>query len=86
MMVGVSLDEEASAAKDFCQRHDIQWTQLFESGMEFDNSVARALEVDRVPFVCVIDKVGVVRFYDGIVGKNDPRDLNALVQKLLTEG
>jgi peroxiredoxin len=86
MMVGVSLDKAESAARDFCLRHDIQWTQLFESGKEFGNSVARALEIDRIPFVCVIDKVGVVRYYNGIVGRNDPRELDVLVQKLLNEG
>jgi len=63
-LIGVSLDNDASTVQQYCAAHDIPWEQLIEPRKKFDNSIARALEVDGVPFTCVIDQKGIVRFYD----------------------
>ena len=58
VMVGVSLDHEKQALVEFCQKQEIAWTQLFEEGESWGNSVARAFEIHGIPSVWIINKEG----------------------------
>jgi peroxiredoxin len=85
VFVGVSLDDDPSIVRKFCDDHHMTWPQLIEPKKVWDNSVARALEIKGVPFTCVIDKKGLVRYYDDHSLPDDVGGLEAIVQKLLSE-
>jgi thiol-disulfide isomerase/thioredoxin len=80
MLVGVSLDKEPNTVKRFCADQGITWLQLIEPGKKFDNSIARALEVKGIPFMCIVDRKGVVRTYQHASG-----DIERLIERLLAE-
>jgi peroxiredoxin len=84
-LYGIALDSDGETVLSFCKKRNLNWTQLFEPGREFDNLVARAFEVRRIPCVCVIDKKGVVRYYDGTSSRSDAGGLQLLISKLLSE-
>jgi hypothetical protein len=79
-MVGVSLDGDVSAIKQFCAAHKMECKQVVEPKRVWDNSVARAFEVTAVPLTCVVDKHGIVRAYSHFPGNLEP-----FVEALLSE-
>ncbi len=79
-LVGASLDDDADAVKQFCERHDVGWLQLLEPGKRFESSIAQMLEVSGVPFTCVIDKEGAIRVY-----RDASADLERLIDRLLAD-
>lgn len=85
IFIGLSLDGDASIVRKFCADHAMTWEQLVEPKKVWENSVAQAFEVQGVPFTCVIDKKGVVRYYDDRSLPGDGGGLEAIVQKLLSE-
>lgn len=84
-LFGVSIDANVETVRASCLKNAVKWTQLFEPNREWDNSIAKAFEVRGVPFVCVLDKRGVVRYYDGRTIDGDARDIRSLIKKLLSE-
>jgi len=82
VMVGVSLDEEKGELVKFCEENGIDWPQLFEADKGWDNSVARAFEVDGIPSVWVIDKEGIVAGMDLRGGEQ----IEQAVEKSLNKG
>ena len=66
VMVGVTLDEDAEPASEYCLAKGIRWTQLHEPGKERANSVARAFGVEGIPAIKLILRDGHVIELHGI--------------------
>ena len=83
--VGASLDGEADKVKAFREKHGLPWTLLVETGRDFDSAAAKALDVKRIPFTCIIDKQGIVRRYDerSTTGYGGPAE--ELIARLLAQ-
>ena len=64
VMVGVSLDSNAGAVKDFVADRKIGWLQLFEAQNGRNNRFAGAFRINAIPSVWLIDKEGRVAAVD----------------------
>jgi thiol-disulfide isomerase/thioredoxin len=60
-MIGVSLDTDRDELVSYSAEKGIPWTNLYEDGKGWDNSVSRALDVHSIPSVWIIDRGGIIR-------------------------
>jgi hypothetical protein len=58
VLAGVSLDMDKSTLIEFCRRKQIDWLQLHEPDKGWNNSLARAFNVQGIPSVWLVDKHG----------------------------
>jgi peroxiredoxin len=77
VFVGISADHHVSALKDFLEREEISWANIFDGD---SGSIATAWEVDRFPSTFVIDARGIIRYTDV-----READLELAVNKLVNE-
>ena len=56
-IVGVSLDEDESALRNFIQKREMPWAQLFD-GKGWENADAQKYGVQAIPFTLLIGKDG----------------------------
>lgn len=78
-LVGVSLDPLEREFDTFKRLTEVPWT-LVRDGNRFRGDIARKFNVKGLPHLIVVDKKGVIRFYN-VSG----RDLRLAVQTLLDE-
>ena len=66
-MVSVSLYRQKEVITQFCKQRQIEWSQLYEDGQEWNNSMARAFEIQFIPSVWLIDQGGnIIAFETGL--------------------
>jgi hypothetical protein len=76
-IIGVSLDRDEKAFKDFIAEKQMTWPQFFD-GKFWDSKLARQYGVTSIPFTVLINGDGI------IVGTNlRGSELAAAVEKLL---
>ena len=64
LLVGVSLDEERPVLEKFLSTHNINWLQLYEDDMGWENSFARKFNIPQIPSLWLLDRSGkVVKIY-----------------------
>jgi thiol-disulfide isomerase/thioredoxin len=63
-LVGVSLDEDKNTLIEFCREKQIDWPQLHEPGKGWENTLARAFNVQGIPSVWLIDKQGNIAAFE----------------------
>lgn len=56
IMVGVAVDEDAEAVKEYCRKNNMSWTQLHEPGKRQKNGLSNLLKVKFTPSVWIIHK------------------------------
>jgi peroxiredoxin len=61
MVMGISVDKDRDLLTCFIATRNIPWTNLFEDGKGWDNSVTRAFGVHGIPSVWIVDDEGIVR-------------------------
>ena len=61
MVMGISVDKYRDLLTCFIAARNIPWTNLFEDGKGWDNSVTRAFGVHGIPSVWIVDDEGIVR-------------------------
>ncbi len=83
VMVGVSLDRDKQALVEFCQKEGIAWTQLFEEGKSWENSVAGAYEIHGIPSVWIIDKEGNVVGMD--IHSSQVEEIERIIEESLSK-
>ncbi len=81
VVVGISLDDNASHATDLARAVGIQ----FRSGVDTDKVVGRLFAVPDVPLTLLIDRAGIVRFAHGELDAAADADLVSEVRQLLDE-
>lgn len=57
-MVGVSLDQQKEVTTQFCKQRQIEWLQLYEDDQGWNNSLARAFDIQFIPSIWLIDRGG----------------------------
>ena len=67
VMVGVSLRKDAESSRSICREKGIDWLQLHEPGMGYENSLARALGVDDLNGFWMLWKDGTIEKLHGDV-------------------
>jgi thiol-disulfide isomerase/thioredoxin len=77
-VVGVSLDSEKDALKEFVAGHQMAWPQYFD-GQKWDNKLAQQFGIESIPAMWLIDKKGILRDISARA------DLSGKVEKLLAE-
>ncbi len=60
-MIGISLDSDRDKLESYVAEKGIAWTNLYEDGKGWDNSVSRAYDVHSIPSAWIIDRGGIVR-------------------------
>lgn len=58
-IIGISLDQDKSALLSFIKQNGIAWPQYFD-GKGFDNVVSKALGIDMIPTMWLIDRKGML--------------------------
>jgi thiol-disulfide isomerase/thioredoxin len=76
VMIGVSVDSDASAAKSFVQQHQLEWAQAVEGG---SGSLGASAAAQGIPFELVFDHEGVVVGRSRGWSSQSSRDLAAMV-------
>ena len=77
-IIGVSLDDEESALRDYIKENDIQWRQVFSGKAWRDDPLAQQYNITGVPSQWLIDKDGKL-----ITHKARGEDLEQLVVEAL---
>jgi thiol-disulfide isomerase/thioredoxin len=77
-IVGISLDKEKDALRQFIEDEKMTWTQYFD-GLGWENKLAQKFEISSIPAVWLVDKKGNLR------DVNARQSLAAKVEKLLAE-
>jgi len=78
-IIGISLDKKLNDLNAFIEKNNMTWPQYFD-GKGWDNRYAKILGIKSIPTTVLIDKNGIVRFFD-LRGKN----LISAVEDLLKE-
>jgi peroxiredoxin len=78
-IVSISLDTDAKLLKKFLAANPMPWKKVF-SGNGFDDEIAKLYDVSWVPSYWLIDKRGILRYYD-VRGE----DLRSAVRSLINE-
>ena len=60
-ILGISIDEDEAAFRQFIDDHDIEWPQIFD-GLGWSNHVARQYRVMAVPTTYLLDRRGIIRY------------------------
>jgi cytochrome c biogenesis protein CcmG, thiol:disulfide interchange protein DsbE len=79
---GVAFDEDRSAVEKYLAEMPLSFTVLWDKG---GSALADPLEVTRLPTTLFVDRKGVVRDVHLGFEKNEERDLEALLERLLAE-
>ncbi len=79
LMVGVSLDSNAGAVKNFVADRKIGWLQLYDEQNGRNNRFARVFGVNAIPSVWLIDKEGRVAAADLYSEKKIIQKIDALL-------
>ena len=79
-IIGVSLDDEESALRDYIQENDIQWRQIYSGERWMDDPLAQQYEITGIPEPWLIDRDGTL-----ISHKARGEDLERLVVEALKD-
>ena len=79
-IIGVSLDDEESALRDYIKENDIQWRQIYSGERWMDDPLAQQYEITGVPEPWLIDRDGTL-----ISHKARGEDLERLVVEALKD-
>src|SRR3954466_13163869 len=79
--VGVSVDDDAEALKDFLRDERMTWPMVCEGGL--NGPLVKAYAVEAFPTLFLIDAQGVVRHK--FLGNPGPETLERAIEKLLRE-
>jgi peroxiredoxin len=79
-ILGVSLDRNAEAAKDFVKKHGIKWPVVFEKPGGWKNPVAQLYNIRSIPSTYLLDEKGNVLAI-GIRGEELADTLEKLFEK-----
>ena len=79
-IIGVSLDDEASALRDYIKENDIQWRQICSGERWEDDPLAQQYNITGVPSQWLIDRAGKL-----ITHKARGEDLERLVVEALKD-
>jgi tetratricopeptide (TPR) repeat protein len=80
VMIGVSLDRDASTFEDYVKKEGLTWPQYFD-GRGWDNQVSRLYGVNSIPHTVLIDENGVVQAV-GLRGGALSKKIGELLKKL----
>ena len=78
-VISISLDDSKEKLDSFLAAHPMPWNTVF-SGKGWNDDTAKLYEILSIPAVWLVDKKGVLRYFD-VRGE----DLKAAVEKLLAE-
>ena len=77
-VIGISLDREEEALRDFIKQKSLPWPQYYAGDGEM-NQIAMEFGISPIPEVWLIDKKGILRDQNGAI------DLDEKVEKYLAE-
>lgn len=64
-MIGISIDRKIDDLREYLEKHEIQWTQIFEKlsdGTTRDGDLAKLYNGYAVPTYYIIDRNGIIRY------------------------
>lgn len=64
-MIGISIDRKIDDLREYLQKHEIQWTQIFEKlsdGSTRDGDLVKLYNGYAVPTYYIIDRNGIIRY------------------------
>ena len=77
-IIGISLDTDKGALKDFTKKKGITWPQYFD-GKGWENTISTKFGIENLPQMWLVDKKG------NLVDQQGRQNLEAKVEKLLAE-
>jgi thiol-disulfide isomerase/thioredoxin len=81
LLVGVALDTKTEIVVQTCTEKRITWLQLHEKGKGWENSFARAFDVQFVPSTWLVDRDGRVIIFETTLD-----EIEATLAKVLEQG
>jgi thiol-disulfide isomerase/thioredoxin len=84
-LVGISIDSEARALKEFLAKERLPWTQWCAGTGGLESTLAQEWDIRSIPAIFVLDTKGVVR-YKAIRGEELEKAVNALLEETVNPG
>ena len=78
-IIGISLDEDQQALKNFIEKNEVKWPQYFD-GKGWKNGISSRFGINSIPTMWLIGKDGIVVTMEG------RENLEAQVKKLIDDG